>query len=257
MKFGWCATLERAGQLAAHGLDYIECPLSGLQLETAEGLEARIAQAAASPLPVRAANLFAPAGMLLVGEQQDLARIRAYAERVGEAAQRIGLQVVVLGSGGARRVPDGWDKQRAEAQMVDVLAEIDRAWRGSGLTLALEPLRRKEANLINSVAEGVALVRQVDSPIIRVLADFFHMDEDDEPLETLRAHKDWIAHIHIADTGRRAPGTGSYPYERFAALLREIGYTGMVSAECAWPETDEELAASVAFMRRMAEPAGV
>ena len=65
-----------------------------------------------------------------------------------------------------------------------------------------------------------------------MLADFFHMDEENEPFETLREHRDWVVHIHLADTGRRNPGTGSYDYDRFFGLLREIDYQGLMSAEC-------------------------
>ena len=67
----------------------------------------------------------------------------------------------------------------------------------------------------------------MNRPEIRVLADFFHMDEENKPLETLREHCDWVVHIHLADTGRRNPGTGSYPYDRFFGLLKEIGYAGI------------------------------
>ena len=42
-----------------------------------------------------------------------------------------------------------------------------------------------------------------------MLADFYHMDEENEPLDELVVNAGWLAHVHLADTGRMSPGTGS------------------------------------------------
>ncbi|MFP3711872.1 TIM barrel protein, partial [Paraburkholderia sp. SIMBA_009] len=78
-----------------------------------------------------------------------------------------------------------------------------------------EPLNRKESNLVNSVADGARLAKALNRPEVRGLADFYHMDEEAEPLDALREHCAWLAHIHLADTGRLNPGTGSYDYATF------------------------------------------
>ncbi|MFD0958120.1 sugar phosphate isomerase/epimerase family protein [Paenibacillus chungangensis] len=253
IQIGWCAGMQQAGMLAEAKLDYIECPLSSLPLEGNEAaLAEQLASYAESAIPVRAMNLFAPGDMRLVGPDTDPDRFRRYAYKAGEAASKIGAKVVVLGSGGARKVPDAWEHQRAEQQLLGCLSFIAEEWRGTGVTLALEPLNRKETNLINSVSEAVRLTAQINDPAIRVLADFYHMEEENEPLSTLMTYKDWIVHIHIADTGRLAPGTGVYPYEEFMATVAAMGYKGMISAECGrWPESDEALHDSIAFMTAM------
>ena len=69
-------------------------------------------------------------------------------------------------------------------------------------------------------------------------------------VETLREHRDWIVHIHLADTRRRNPGTGSYDYDRFFGLLKEIGYGGLMSAECRIDNPAVDMAHSHAFLRR-------
>lgn len=246
---GWCAGVEHAERLAGAGVDYLECPLASLELENKDGAAERMRRYADSPLPVRAMNLFAPGDMKLVGPGCDEGRIRRYAQLAVEAASRIGTELIVLGSGRARMIPEDGERARAEQELLQVLAMIAEEWRGSGVTLALEPLNRKESNIVNSVAEAVNLVQQINSPAVRVLADFYHMQEEDEPLSTLYDHRDWLAHIHIADTGRRAPGTGTYPYVQFMQMLQDGGYSGRISAENAWPDTEEELAGSIAYMR--------
>ncbi|RED63762.1 sugar phosphate isomerase/epimerase family protein [Cohnella lupini] len=249
-KIGWCMGIEQAGLLADKGFDYIECPLSSLPIEDERALEEQLPRFLDSPLRARAMNLFFPPGIMAVGPEADLDRIRRYVSKAGETASQIGVEIAVLGSGRARTIPEGWDRRRAEAQMLDLLGIVAEEWRGMGVTMAIEPLNRKESNLINSVAEAVLLAKQIESPIVRVLADFYHMDEENEPLETIAEHRDWIAHIHVADTGRLTPGTGSYPYDRFARILKEINYKGMISAECSLLGTDEEMEASLDFMTR-------
>ncbi len=249
-KIGWCMGIEKAEFLADKGFDYIECPLSSLPIEDERALEEKLPKFLDSPLRVRAMNLFFPPGIMAVGPQADLERIRRYVSKAGQTASQIGVEVVVLGSGRARSIPESWERRRAEAQMLDLLGIVAEEWRGMGITLALEPLNRKESNLVNSVAEAVLLAKQIESPIVRVLADFYHMDEEDEPLETIVKHRDWIAHIHVADTGRLTPGTGKYPYGRFARMLKEINYAGLISAECSLLGTDDELETSLDFMTR-------
>ena len=91
----------------------------------------------------------------------------------------------------------------------------------------------------------------VDDDIpIRVLADFYHMDEEAEPLQQISQHAAWLAHIHVADSGRLAPGTGHYPYVTFAEELRQIGYAGLISVECRWRAFAEEAGPAVDFLRR-------
>ena len=162
----------------------------------------------------------------------------------------VGAKAAVFGSAWARNVPEGFDRQRAEDQILSALDLCADRLKGTGVTLVIEPLYRQESNIINSVAEGVSFARRVNRHEIKVLADFFHMDEEREPLEVLRTHRDWLAHIHIADTGRRNPGSGSYPYDRFFGLLKEIDYQGMISAECSVSDPKADMRASHQFLRR-------
>ncbi|KRE93381.1 hypothetical protein ASG89_07780 [Paenibacillus sp. Soil766] len=102
---------------------------------------------------------------------------------------------------------------------------------------------------LNLEDEADFAAKQVNLPSIRVLADFYHMDEEQDPISTLIENKDWLRHIHLADTGRLSPGSGHYPYVQFAATLKASGYAGMISAECTVHDPEKEFAASLAFMR--------
>jgi sugar phosphate isomerase/epimerase len=180
----------------------------------------------------------------------DEGKLDRYLGRAAEIMGNVGARAAVMGSAWARNVPERFNRARAVDQIVRALDRIADHLKGTGVTCAIEPLYRQESNIINSVSEGVAFAKRVNRPEIRVLADFFHMDEESEPLETLRENRDWVVHVHLADTGRRNPGTGSYPYDRFFGLLKEIGYAGMMSAECKVDDPAKDMRHSRDFLRR-------
>jgi sugar phosphate isomerase/epimerase len=249
--FGWCSSIEDAAVLKRLGFDYIECALASLHLENEAILAGKLPIYVDSPLPVRALNIFFPGDIKVVGPEVDPERIRRYVNKAASAMKKIGVEIAVLGSGRSRSVPEDWERKRAEEQFVELLGWIADEFTGTGITLAIEPLNRKESNIVNSVSEAVKFSEQVNHPSIRVLADFYHMNEESEPIHTLIDNKDWLAHIHLADTGRLSPGTGQYPYAELVSTLQASGYNGMISAECTVKDPDTELPASLAFMKRV------
>lgn len=250
MKIGWCGRLENAEIMKRVGLDYIEIPIAPLNIEDDEDFKAAKAAIASSPLATTASNTFFARDIRVVGPEIDERRVKSYIARAAEICATAKSNVVVLGSGWARNVPEHWERSRAEDQFVETLSWCADALKGTGTTLVIEPLNRKESNLINSVDEGVRFAKRVDRPEIRVLADFYHMDEEHEPLETLKRNIEWLSHIHLADTGRRNPGTGSYPYDEFFGNLKQAGYKGMISAECSVVDPEADMRRSLQFLRR-------
>ncbi|PZE22258.1 sugar phosphate isomerase/epimerase family protein [Paenibacillus xerothermodurans] len=248
-QFGWCRGIQDAAMLQELGFDYIECALASLKLEDDEEYKKLLPSYLNSPIPVSAFNIFFPSDIKVVGPEVDKSRVRNYVAKAADALAKVGASVAVLGSGRSRNIPEGWEQARAENQFVDLLNWIADEFQGTGVTLAIEPLNTKESNIINSVSEGVYFAKQVNRAAIRGLADFYHMDEEKEPLNTLIENKDWLAHIHLADTGRLSPGTGQYPYDTFVANLKKAGYNGLISVECTVTDPEKQLPASLRFMR--------
>ncbi|MDB5895717.1 MAG: hypothetical protein JWQ88_3248, partial [Rhodoferax sp.] len=202
------------------------------------------------PLPALAMSYLFPHDFRLVGDNVDDRRNRAYFDRVVELLVMARAQTVVLGSGWTRNVPEGGSRQATQAQFLAVLSWCADALSGSGTRLVIEPLNRKESNFVNSVTEAVALARQLDRAEVRALADFYHMDEEGEPLASLAEGAGWVRHIHLADTGRLNPGTGHYDYPAFVRQLKASGYDGLLSGECGFKgEPVAAMRHSLAFLR--------
>lgn len=235
MRFGVCCGPAAAPALSQAGYDFFEGSVPGIlkPLEDAAAFDAMLDEVRRAPLPCEALNLMVPAEIKLTGPETDPARQEAYMKTMCARAARAGIARVVFGSGGARKVPDGFPKEKAFAQLADFLRMAAPYAADAGTTIVVEPLNRNECNIINSVAEGAELVREVNAPSVRLLADSYHMLRDDEPLQNITDHAALLAHVHVATGANRLP-PGVEPdhgLQEFLLRLRDAGYNGRVSVE--------------------------
>ena len=215
------------------GADYVEFGVSSVM-----GSEADFAQLqnALAPLPlkVEAFNSFIPASHRITGPDVNLSEVIAYCRTALTRCKTLGGEVVVLGSGGARRIAEGFEREKALAQFVEFGRALGPVAEEIGIDIAIEPLNKNEDNLINTVKHGAQLVDEIVQPRIRLLADLYHMFADGESLYSVTAAGAKLKHTHVADLGRVAPGYASGGEANFKGFFRElkaIGYNGRCSFE--------------------------
>lgn len=254
IEIGMCLSPDKVAELAP-GYDYLELSVAAALKPLVDDatFAPEMERLKALPLPVRAFNSFLPAEVRLTGPQVDWHQVDVYLQRATQRAAELGGEVIVFGSGGARAVPEGFSRDLAWAQLIRFCnLAADHAAKHD-LVIAIEPLNRTETNILNSYAEGVRLAQDVHRSQIQVLADIYHFEMESEPLENLRVGAEWLVHVHLADSDRRHPGSGSYPLKEWFALLHEIGYTGRASVECRWGDDyRRETAESLRFLRELA-----
>jgi sugar phosphate isomerase/epimerase len=248
VKFGICTSIENAALAQQAGFDFIECTVTSLMNDNFNEVKNRYDE---SPIPIEACNVFLPGDLQLTGEKVDADRIAQYVDEAMARVKQIGAKVIVFGSGGARSFPTNFSREKAEEQLIQFLHIVADHAEVYGITVVIEPLNKKESNIINSVPEAVDLAKRIERPSIRVLADFYHMDQENENLENIILAKDFIHHIHVADTGRLAPGTGSYPYTTFVNTVKQANYQGRISIECGWNDLEKEIFASRNFLEKI------
>jgi sugar phosphate isomerase/epimerase len=131
------------------------------------------------------------------------------------------------------------------------LAELGEHAARRGQPLLYEPLNRYESNLFNRQAEAAAFLDAHGLDPVRILSDLFHMNiEEADPAAALVAIGGRLGHVHWADSDRRAMGLGHTDAAAIAAALRQIGYTGCVSAEIVpLPSPEAACAATLASLR--------
>ena len=190
VQVGYCAGLKDVSAAKRAGFDYIELSTTEIAALTDADFESAVAAVTDAGLPVPVTNLFLPPTLKVTGPEADPARQMAYVTKAFDRLARLGVRIVVFGSGGARRVPDGYAKDDAFKQLVDFGRRIAPLAQARGLTVAIEPLRREETNIINSAAEGLELVEAVGAPGFQLMIDFFHLArEREDPAIVLRFAK--------------------------------------------------------------------
>ncbi len=179
-------------------------------------------------------------------EQRAFARFCALAD----FASAVGAPLVTIGSFRGRLKEAG---EGARERLVERLRACAEYAGGKGLRVALEPLNRYEADFVNTAAQGMALVREVEHPAFGLLLDTFHMNIEEASLRRAVytvAPRLW--HIHLGDSNRRPPGKGHFPFGRFLRALSEAGYQGYLSAELlALPDPDTAGVQAARAVRRL------
>jgi sugar phosphate isomerase/epimerase len=234
MKFGICTSCSNAAAVKAAGWDYVEESVQKIFQGTVADAEWEKAAAAdTSVLPIPAANMLVPGAMKVTGPDVDLGALQKYMANVLSRAAKVGTNVLVFGSGVARNVPDGFDRNTAVQQITEFAKISAPIAARHGVTVVAEPLNRKECNIINSVEEAMVYVRAVDHPNFQCLVDSYHFWLENEPLDNLKRAMPWIKHVHLADKdGRVAPGlSGKADYRPFFRVLKEGNYAGLISFE--------------------------
>jgi sugar phosphate isomerase/epimerase len=143
------------------------------------------------------------------------------------------------------------DEAEDRAVLVDALARLGAHAEARGVLVLLEPLNRYEDHMVNTLAAGAALCEAAGSPAVRLLADTYHMNiEEDDPCAALEAAAPWLAEVHLSDSNRHQPGTGHVPFAAILATLERIGFDGILAVECRLRgDTADALPASAAFLR--------
>ncbi len=122
-----------------------------------------------------------------------------------------------------------------------------------GGRLVIEPLNRYEVNFLHTVEETLECIGSLAAQNVGVLADTYHMniEEVDMAASLLMAEKK-LWHVHVADSNRLAPGMGHLAFTPLLNVLREMEYTGYVSAEIIpRPDLEEAARNTMSFFREM------
>ncbi len=256
MRFGVCAKFDDLGGVA--GLDYIEGTVEDLLCPQKDesAFAARLKAIRASAIPVEAACCFLPGSLKSTGPAVDEAALDRFVATAMDRAGRAGVKVVVYGSGGSRQVPEGWAQKDAIEQVVGHLKRWAPLAGRAGVTIVLEPLQSRECNFVNSVDQGAEIVRRVDQPSIRLLADTYHMVSDGEGPDSIRRAGKLLAHVHCAEGKGRGPlGTVGEDHRPYFRALKDIGYDGRISIEAKWGDQRAQLPAALAELRRQCQTA--
>lgn len=203
MRYGTCIggkETENIAVAAKLGFDYIETNFGFLARSTDEEFDAFKAALKESSILCEAANCFMPNDLPMTGPEVNYEGIKAYVDKGMSRGSEIGLKIVVFGSGGARRIPEGFSYAEGIRQLGYFLGEIvSPIAEKYGITVVIEPLRAQECNMINTVNEGVMLSVLAGKANIQTLADIYHMKFAHETPDNIKLVKGSLYHAHISN----------------------------------------------------------
>lgn len=250
---GVCGSMNQWSAFQKAGCSYVEEGVGRLldPKLSDEEFQKTVASFKAKAVPVRACNGFLPGDLKLVGPETKHDEAVAYATKALERAKLLGIQIIVLGSGGARKVPDKFDPARAEEQFVQVVKRLGAAAEKQGVVIAMESLNRTETNFGNTLRGCLKLIKAVDHPNVKLVADMYHMLKEDESPESIVETGARLAHCHIAEKAQRTPpGSAGDDFKPYLRALKKIGYGGGISLECRWKNQAEEIGPAVAALKQ-------
>ncbi len=154
--------------------------------------------------------------------------------------------------------------------IAEALRPAARRARELGLTLGLEPCNRYETHLLNTAAQTLALLERIGEPNTAVHLDTYHMNIEEKGIgEGFRVAGTRARYIHLSESDRGVPGTGTIDWEEVFTALAEIGFSGdlviesfvtlppeIAAALCVWRpvarDRYEVLGTGVSYLRRLA-----
>ncbi|WP_180901675.1 sugar phosphate isomerase/epimerase family protein [Martelella soudanensis] len=158
-----------------------------------------------------------------------------YLLKLVEICAGLGGHVLIHGSPHQRRPLSGTPDAATYEHVAKLIAPVARACLDAGMTYCIEPLSRDQTPFINTLEEASRLVDMVGSPAFKTMLDCSSAAlAEDESVPALIAK--WmptglIAHVHLNDSNRGAPGTGTDDFSAIIAAIIQSGYSGDLSVE--------------------------
>lgn len=153
--------------------------------------------------------------------------------RLIDLAADLGPQpVLVFGSPKQRSTTGGLTREEATRNFAEGLRSIAPHAESRQVTVLAEALPIGQGNVVQTLAEAAAIVREIASPAIQTMFDVHNAIDETEPHEALvDRYFDLIRHVHVNEFDGRHCGTGGYDYRPIFEVLARRRYAGWISLE--------------------------
>ena len=123
-------------------------------------------------------------------------------------------------------------REEATRNYVDGLAGVAPHAASRGVTVLVEALPIQQSNVVGTLDEAAAIVREIGSPAVQTMFDVHNAVDEVEPHALLvERHFDLIRHVHVNEMDGRHCGTGGYDFKPVFEVLRSRAYGGWISLE--------------------------
>ena len=234
--FSTSEPLLNAERIIACGMDFIEPGLAKIATMPQQNFEDEVGRLRSKSIRVQSVNWFLPGELKVTGPRVDDASSLRFLECALARAAQLGASAVVFGSPNSRTLPDGFSAVTGREQMISFCRLCSDVIREHGweIKIAVEHVNHTETNFVNTFAQALSIVREVDRHEIGLAADFYHFAIEREPLEIMLDAADLICAVQLANPEGRCfpkPGAEIGMLDQFFQNLADINYRGGVSVE--------------------------
>jgi sugar phosphate isomerase/epimerase len=252
VEIGLCGGADNFEKAEKAGFDYYEPGAAAIAAMSDAAFASFRDKVAASRIHCRSLNSLIRAGHV-DGPEADLEAISKYLDTTLDRCKALGAKVAVWGSASSRNVPEGFSRDEAWGQIRTFLKRAGDIAKSKQLVIAIEPLRKQESNILNTGAESLKMVHEVNHPNVKMIIDYYHLRIENEDPEIVRTAREHIVHMHFANpAGRRWPKSVDEDpeYRRFFQIVKDVKYAGGLSIEGSG-SVEEDALASLAFFKSL------
>jgi len=140
--------------------------------------------------------------------------------------------VMVFGSPQQRSSIGGLGPREATRLFAEGLAGVAGHAAERGVTILVEALSPDQTDVVTTLEEAVAIVREINSPGVKTLFDCHNAVAEKDPHAVLvDRYFDLIRHVHVNEMDGKHPGRGDYDFLPVMEVLQRRGYAGWISVE--------------------------
>lgn len=157
----------------------------------------------------------------------------AYLNELIDFCGDLGGTVMVFGSPKQRNAI-GISIDEAKKYFTEGLAQVADHAQQRGVKILIEPLDKSQTDVINTMAEALEIVKQINHPAIETMFDFHNTVDETEPFDVLiKKYFDHIYHVHVQEMDGQYLGTGDAVtrYVKAFQTLKDLNYDKWISLE--------------------------
>lgn len=122
--------------------------------------------------------------------------------------------------------------ETGRANSVAALRRVADYADGFGISLCSEIVNRYETNLVNTTEQGLALLKDIARPNVKLHLDTYHMNIEESSMEgAVLMAGDRLGYVHVGESNRGYLGSGNVDFASFLRTLLLGGYTGPIVFE--------------------------
>jgi D-psicose/D-tagatose/L-ribulose 3-epimerase len=199
-----------------------------------------------------------PSGSLCLAMEDNAAlhpdRAQTFLMRALDTAHALGCKIL----GGVTYSTLGWRSGVAttEAELANIakaLKPVARRAAQYGMLLGIEPCNRYETHLLNTTQQALAMLDRIGEPNVTIHLDTYHMNIEEKGIGNgIRLAGPRTRYIHVSESDRGVPGTGTIDWDDCFKALAESHFEGDLVIE-SFVTLPPEIAAALSVWRAVAK----